>query len=112
MDSLSPKVLLIGADRYCLAACVRLGLDAVVVVGNRAFDDGLIEVPAPLRMLRVEDQTSAEGILLALDRAGLSDVPWHTVHTGDERALVTASLLARHFGLRTNGPETTVRFRD
>ena len=107
-----PRVLVIGADRYCLEACVRRDIDAVVVLGAKHWDDGLIEVPPPLRMLLVDDQSSAEGILAAVYRAGLGDVAWDAVHTGDEYALVAASLLARHYGCPTIGPATAVRFRD
>src|SRR2546422_9667715 len=65
-----PRVLVIGTDRYALEACVRRDIDAVVIVGAANWDNGLIEVPEPLRALRVDDHTSAECILAALYRAG------------------------------------------
>jgi biotin carboxylase len=111
-DHQRPEVLVIGADRYALQACVRHHVDATVVVGAAMWDNGLIEVPDTLRTLLVDDQTSAEAILAALHRAGLGEVAWDAVHTGDEYALVTVSLLAEHFGCRTIGPETAMRFRD
>ncbi|MGC9669667.1 ATP-grasp domain-containing protein [Planosporangium sp. 12N6] len=107
-----PKVLVIGTDRYFVEACARLDIDAVVVVGSAAWDNGLIQVPQQLRVLRVDDQTNVEDILAALSRAGLGDVTWDAVHTGDEWALVVVALLAEHLGCRSIGPETAVRFRD
>lgn len=106
------RVLVIGTDRYFVDACARLDIDAVVVVGAETWDNGLIEVPAQLRVLRVDDQTSAEDILAALHRAGLADVTWDAVHTGDEWALVAVALLAEHLGCRTIGADTAMRFRD
>ncbi len=107
-----PAVLVIGADRYALEACVRRDLDAVVVLGAEYWDNGLIEVPEQLRMLRVDDQTCPEGILTAVHRAGLGDVAWDAVHTGDENALLAVSLLAEHLGCPTLGPRAAVHFRD
>lgn len=107
-----PKVLVIGTDRYCVDACVRFDIDATFLVGAETWDDGLIEVPERFRVLPVDDQASAEGILAALHRAGLGDVTWDAVHTGDEYALVAVSLLAQHLGCRTIGPVTAMHFRD
>jgi biotin carboxylase len=107
-----PRVLLLGTDRYVLEACVRRGVDAVVVYGSKVWDNGLIEVPAPLRPVRVEDQANPEQILAALGRAGLAAAGFDGVHTSDEWALVTATLLAEHFGCPSAGPEVAVRFRD
>jgi biotin carboxylase len=107
-----PAVLVLGADRYALEACVRNDIDAVIAVGAAMRDNGLIEVPAGLRTLPVDDHTSAEGVLAALDRAGLGEFGWDAVHTGDEYALVAAALLAGYFGCPTIGPVTAMRFRD
>ncbi len=106
------RLLVVGADRYFLDACVHHGIDAVVVVGAKHWDDGLIEVPPPLRLLRVDDQTDPEAILSALARAGLADAGWDAVHTGDERALTAVSLLAAHLGCPGLDPGTAIRFRD
>lgn len=107
-----PRVLLIGTDRYVLDACVRTGVEAVVVCGAKTWDNGLIAVPGQLRTVRVDDQTDPEHILTALHRAGLAEAGFDGVHTSDEWSLVTAALLAEHFGAPTNGPDVAVRFRD
>jgi len=107
-----PAVLVIGTDRYALEACVRRDLDAVVVVGAAHWDDGLIEIPGSLRVLRVDNQLDPEHIVTALHRDGLGDVSWDAVHTGDENALVTAALLAAYLGCPTMGAATAAHFRD
>jgi biotin carboxylase len=107
-----PAVLVIGTDRYALEACVRRDLDAVVVVGAAHWDDGLIEVPATLRVLRVDNHLDPEHIVTALHRGGLGDVTWDAVHTGDENALVAAALLAGYLGCPTIGATTAAHFRD
>jgi len=107
-----PRILILGTDRYALEACVRRGIDAVVVCGASSFDDGLVEVPAPLVLLRVDEQSSAEAILMALHRAGLGRSRFDGVQTTDEWSLVTASLLARHLGCDFVDPDTAVHFRD
>lgn len=107
-----PRLLMLGADRYALEACDRLGVDAVVVSGPAALDDGLVQIPSWATVLRVDDQRSAEAILMALHRAGLGDAHFDGVQTTDEWALVVASLLARHLGCAFPDPETAVHFRD
>jgi biotin carboxylase len=107
-----PVVLLLGTDRYLLDACERCDVDAVVVCGAATWDTGFIEVPERLRLVRVDDQTNPDGILAALHRAGVADLPFAGVHTSDEWALVTASLLAKHLGCPSIDPDTAVHFRD
>ena len=107
-----PRVLMIGADRYAMEACLRLEIDAVVICSAQSWDAGLIHVPGRLIRVRVEDQTNPEHIVAALCRAGLAEDGFDAVHTSIEWALTTASLLAAHFGCRTMGPVTAVRFRD
>ncbi|MEU5217689.1 hypothetical protein AB0G79_16025 [Streptomyces sp. NPDC020807] len=107
-----PRLLLLGLDRYALDACVRLGVDAVVVCGAATRDDGLMSVPPELRLLRVDDQSSAESVLLALHRAGLAAGGFDAVHTADEYSMVTAGLLARQLGVPGIDPDVAARFRD
>ncbi|MET7622616.1 hypothetical protein [Streptomyces sp. NPDC005408] len=112
MAETRPRLLLVGLDRYTLDACVRLGVDAVVVCGAAGWDDGLMNVPPELTVLRVDDQSSVEAVLMALRRAGLGAGDFDAVHTSDEYSMVTAGMLARHLGLPGIAPETAVRFRD
>ena len=112
MTERRPAVLVIGTDRYALEACVRRDLDAVVVVGAAHWDNGLIEIPESLRVVRVDNQLDPEHIVTALHRHGLADVGWDAVHTGDENALVAAALLAKHLGCPTIGASTAAHFRD
>ncbi len=108
-----PLVLVLGRVRYTLQACVSLGVDAVVVSGAKAQDDGFVEVPDGLRVLPVDDQSSPEAILMALHRAHLADRPFAAVVTSDEFSLVTCALLARHLGCRAAVEAgTALYFRD
>lgn len=107
-----PLILLLGTDRYAMEACVRHGIDAVVVLGASSYDDGLQRVPEQLTLLLVDDQSSAEAILMALYRAGMGGRRFDAVQTTDEWALVTASLLARELGCDFIDPGTAVHFRD
>ncbi|MEU0519518.1 ATP-grasp domain-containing protein [Streptosporangium sp. NPDC006007] len=107
-----PRVLLLGTDKYVMQACVRHGVDAVLVWGFGGYDYGLAEVPAEITVLRVEEQKNPEAILMALHRAGLADTPFDAVQTSDEWALVTAGLLASFLGCRAIDPSTAVYFRD
>lgn len=111
MAEIRPRLLVVGLDRYTLDACVRLGVDAVVVCGAAGWDDGLMNVPPELTLLRVDDQSSVEAVLTALRRAGLGD-DFDAVHTSDEYSMVTAGMLARHLGVPGLDPETAVLFRD
>ena len=111
-DGLRPRVLLLGPDKYVMEACVRDGVDAVVIWGAAGYDYGLAEVPPELTVLRVDEQKNPETILMALHRAGLADTVFDAVQTSDEWALVTAGLLALHFGCRAVDTVTAVRFRD
>ncbi|HEX6468457.1 MAG TPA: hypothetical protein VF069_05125 [Streptosporangiaceae bacterium] len=108
-----PRVLLVGLDRYGMRACVRLGLDTVVVCGGPSWDAGVVAVPDGVRVLRVDEHSSPEAVLMALHRAGLGERgAFDAVYTSDEWSLVMVSLLARHFGVRGLSPRTAVRFRD
>ncbi|WP_274563189.1 ATP-grasp domain-containing protein [Streptomyces spiramyceticus] len=107
-----PSVLLLGTDKYVMQACVRNGIDAVVVWGAAGYDHGLAEVPEELKVLLVEDQKNPETILMALHRAGLGNHRFDAVHTSDEWGLVTAGVLASYLGCRAIDPVTAVYFRD
>lgn len=107
-----PLLLMIGADRYALQACVRHDIDGVVICGPAVFDDALIEFDSSLTVLRVEDQRNPDVILGALHRAGLAVRRFDGVQTTDEWALVTASLVARYLGCEFLDPAVAVRFRD
>ncbi|MFI6686447.1 acetyl-CoA carboxylase biotin carboxylase subunit family protein [Streptomyces sp. NPDC050485] len=112
MAESQPRLLLVGLDRYTLDACVRLGVEAAVVCGAAAWDDGLMSIPPELTVIRVDDQVSVEAVLMALRRAGLGADDFDAVHTSDEYSMVTAGMLARHLGVPGLDPETAVRFRD
>jgi biotin carboxylase len=107
-----PSLLMLGTDRYALRACVEHDIDAVVVWGPGGRDNGFVDVPAGLRVLPVDDQSSVEAIMMALHRAGLADHRFDGVQTTDEYALVTASLLAAHLGCAFIDPGTAAHFRD
>ncbi|MFI7410243.1 ATP-grasp domain-containing protein [Streptomyces sp. NPDC049627] len=106
------SVLLLGPDKYVLQACLRHGVDAVLVWGAAGYDHGLAEVPEGIRVLLVDDHKSPEAVLSALHRAGLGEHRFDAVHTSDEWALVTAGVLAAHLGCRALDPATAVHFRD
>ncbi|MFD9335461.1 acetyl-CoA carboxylase biotin carboxylase subunit family protein [Streptomyces sp. NPDC060028] len=112
MTESRPRLLLVGLDRYTLDACVRLGVDAVVICGSATWDDGLVSIPPELTVIRVDDQVSVEAVLMALHRSGLGADDFDAVHTSDEYSMVTAGMLARHLGLPGLDPQTAVRFRD
>jgi biotin carboxylase len=105
-------ILMLGTDRYAMRACLEHGIDAVVVCGPGGRDNGFVPVPDGLRALPVDDQASAEAILMALHRAGLADHRFVGIQTTDEWALVTGSLLAAHLGCDFLDPVTAVGFRD
>ncbi|MFJ4186384.1 ATP-grasp domain-containing protein [Kitasatospora sp. NPDC089509] len=111
-DERRPSVLLLGTDKYVMQACVRGGVDAVVVWGAAGYDHGLAEVPAELTVLLVDDHKSPEAVLMALHRAGLGEHRFDAVHTSDEWALVTAGVVAAQLGCRAIDPVTAVHFRD
>ncbi|MFF3209724.1 ATP-grasp domain-containing protein [Streptomyces sp. NPDC002886] len=106
------SILLLGTDKYVLQACVRAGVDAVVVQGAAGYDHGLAEVPDGMTTLLVDDHKSPEAVLMALHRAGLAEHRFDAVHTSDEWALVTAGVLAAQLGCRALDPVTAVHFRD
>jgi biotin carboxylase len=107
-----PSVLLIGADRYLLRACVQAGADTVCVTGPGTRDEGAVSVPAGVRAVFAEDQKNPEAVLAALHRAGLGARRFDAVLTANEYALVFAAVLARVLGCRGTAPEVAVRFRD
>lgn len=108
----TPRVLLLGGDRYVLDACVRLGMDAVVVCSTSSRDDALVRIPEHFPVLPVDSVLNPESVLSALHRAGFGETDFDAVQTTDEWALVTAALLAAHLGCRGPRPETVLRFRD
>lgn len=107
-----PLLLMLGADRYALQACVRHGIDGVVICGPAIFDDGLIEFDPSITVLKVDDQRNPEAILGALNRAGLGSRTFDGLQTTDEWAMVTASLVARYLGCDFLDPAVAIRFRD
>jgi biotin carboxylase len=107
-----PLILMLGADRYALEACVRHDIDAVVICGPAMFDDGIVKVPEPLTLLQADDHCSVEAVLMALHRAGFGGRHFDGVQTTSEPALVTASLLARYLGCDFIDPSVAVLFRD
>ncbi|MGW5401761.1 hypothetical protein [Streptomyces sp. NPDC003952] len=107
-----PRILIVGLDRYGMRACVRLGLDTTVICGAASWDEGHIAVPDEVTVLLVDDHTSPEAVLMALDRAGLTGPAFDAVYTTDEDSLVMVGLLARHLGLPFTPPDIAVRFRD
>jgi hypothetical protein len=107
-----PSILMLGTDRYAMRACLAHDVDAVVVCGPGGRDNGFVPVPDGLRALPVDDQSSAEAILMALHRAGLAGHRFTGIQTTDEWAMVTGSLLAAHLGCDFLDPATAVRFRD
>ncbi|MEV7026414.1 hypothetical protein [Kitasatospora sp. NPDC093558] len=112
MENESPvRILLVGPDRYGMRACVRLGLQTTVVWGAASWDQGHIAIPDEVTVIRVDDHTSAESVLMALDRAGLTS-SFDAVYSTAEDALVMVGLLAAHLGLPALPPEVAVRFRD
>jgi hypothetical protein len=107
-----PRILMLGTDRYAMRACLDHGVDAVVVCGPGGRDNGFVDVPDGLRPLPVDDQASAEAIMMALHRAGLGSQRFDGIQTTDEWALVTGSVLAPHLGCDFLDPGTAVCFRD
>ncbi|MEU8708344.1 hypothetical protein [Streptomyces sp. NPDC048565] len=107
-----PRILVVGLDRYGMRACVRLGLEVTVVCGAAAWDQGSIAIPDEVTVIRVDDHTSAEDVLMALARSGLTSESFDAVYTTAEGSLVMVGLLAAHLGLPAVPPEVAVRFRD
>jgi biotin carboxylase len=107
-----PSILMLGTDRYPMRACVKLGIDAVVVCGPSGRDNGFVPVPEGLRALPVDEQSSVDAIMTALHRAGLDGLRFTGIQTTDEWALVPGSLLALHLGCEFLDPATAVHFRD
>jgi hypothetical protein len=107
-----PSILMLGTDRYAMRACLEHDVDAVVVCAPGGRDNGFVPVPDGLRALPVDDQSSAEAILMALHRAGLGEHRFTGIQTTDEWALVTGSLLAGHLGCHFLDPITAIHFRD
>jgi hypothetical protein len=88
------------------------GIGAVAICSASRADDGLRRIPEGVDMLRVDDQSSPEAVLMALNRAGLGHRRFDAVHTTDEWSLVTAALLARYLGASGPDPSVIVNFRD
>ncbi|MEU8621221.1 hypothetical protein [Streptomyces sp. NPDC048623] len=106
------SILLIGADKHVLRACGELSVDVTVVYGRSAKEFGLHPIAPEVTQLFVEDQHSVEAILSALVRAGIDGRAFDSVYTSDEGAIVTASALALHFGIRSMAMDTAINFRD
>lgn len=106
-------VLLLGADRYIINACVRRNVPATVVFGTAVQDGhGLPALPSSFTSIFVEDHSSPERILGGLQRAGMLDEKFLAILTTDEFTLVTASLVGKYLGIRGIEPNVAVRFRD
>ncbi|MDN3354832.1 hypothetical protein [Actinomadura sp. DC4] len=106
------SLLMLGTDRYAMRACLEHDIDAVVVWGPGGRDNGFVDVPDGLRVLPVDDHSSAEAIMMALHRAGLVGHRFDGIQTTDEYSLVTAGLLAAHLGCDFLDPGTAAHFRD
>ncbi|MEW1639863.1 hypothetical protein AB0469_38110 [Streptomyces sp. NPDC093801] len=106
------SILLIGADKHVLRACGELSVDVTVVYGRSAKEFGLHPIAPEVTQLFVEDQHSLESILSALTRSGIDGRAFSSVYTSDEGAVVTASALALHFGIRSMAMDTAINFRD
>ena len=107
-----PAVLFLNADKYLLDPCERHNVEPIVVMGNAMYDFGLMPVPDGVRVVRVDDVVNPESVLAAVHRAGLAERPFAAVLTTDERAVVTAGVLAGHLGCRAIDPKTGLLFRD
>ncbi|MFF2445450.1 hypothetical protein, partial [Priestia megaterium] len=112
MENASPRILIVGLDRYGMRACVRRGLEVTVVCGMAVWEQGHIAIPDEVTVIRVDDHTSAEAVLMALARAGLASESFDAVYTTAEDSLVMVGLLAAHLGLSAVPPDVAVRFRD
>ncbi|WP_406429884.1 hypothetical protein OHA59_30655 [Streptomyces sp. NBC_01589] len=112
MENASPRILIVGLDRYGMRACVRRGLEVTVVCGTAVWEQGHIAIPDEVTVIRVDDHTSAEAVLMALARAGLTSESFDAVYTTAEDSLVMVGLLAAHLGLSAVPPDVAVRFRD
>ncbi|MEV6263940.1 hypothetical protein AB0M42_24735 [Streptomyces sp. NPDC051784] len=112
MENASPRILIVGLDRYGMRACVRRGLEVTVVCGTGVWEQGHIAIPDEVTVIRVDDHTSAEAVLMGLARAGLTSESFDAVYTTAEDSLVMVGLLAAHLGLPAVPPDIAVRFRD
>ena len=95
------SILSVGADRYVLRACHRHVDETVALCSPRQWDYGPIVPPDRVRILRADDPGNPESALGALYRAGLGDHRFDAVHTTDEFALVSTSVLAEYLGSRS-----------
>ena len=112
MENASPRILIVGLDRYGMRACVRRGLEVTVVCGMAVWEQGHIAIPDEVTVIRVDDHTDPEAVLMALTRAGLNSESFDAVYTTAENSLVMVGLLAAHLGLSALAPDVAVRFRD
>lgn len=106
-----PRILLLGTDWYVSTACVRLGVDAVMICGPGDWDREN-HLPDGVRVLRVDDPNHPEDILMALARAGLGVGDFDAVQTTEEFCLVTAGVVGAHLGARAIAPDVAVHLRD
>jgi len=104
-------LLWIGSDRHALNACIRNGIDVILIQGASGHDFGY-DIPDGLRgRILVDDQRNLECLTAAVVRAGLAD-GIRAVGTNDERCLLVAGALARSLGCPGPDPMTVIRFRD
>jgi biotin carboxylase len=104
-------VLVLGWGLDMINALESLGVPAIVVAAHRKLSR-MTELESPPQWrIPVEDHSSAESILLALERLP-SSVRVESVFTQDEFSMVTAAVIARVLGVP--GPDLTVSrvFRD
>lgn len=107
------SALLLGSDRYVVAACGRHEIETVVLYGPSLRDGNGLPALAPcVHPVFVEDQTNPERVLAALDSAGFGAFRPDCVATTYEHAVVTAGLLGHYLGARAIDPAIGVRFRD
>ena len=104
-------LLILGWSMDTVNALKLLGEPAIIVAAHRRVPRFTKLLSPPQWRIPVEDHSSAECVLLALERLP-STVRVDAVHTSDEFSLVTAALLART--MEVPGPDLAVSclFRD
>lgn len=103
---------MIAPDRYLIRACVRLGINAVVICGQGITDAGVAVVPDHMTRVFVEDQKDAASVLGALFRAGLGEYPFAAVISANEYAIPLAAVLASHYQCGGLPVDVAIKFRD
>ena len=95
-----------------MRACERLGVDAVVVVGQGVVDAGVARIPDGMTELFAENFTNPEAVLSAFLRAGLDQRRFAAVISASEYTMVVGALLAQYLGCRGLDVGVAVRYRD